>query len=244
MRWRTIAEILTALDHPLDSLRRGRALDPRHVSLRAVIDDSYRLLDRAEQNLLADVSVFASPFTATVAQHVRSTPAEAADDTPALLGILVDHSLLRAEPRPSGTRFMVLDTVRHYGIEQLEHGRALPAARARHAHAMLELTESATTSLWGPDEAVWVDRIGNSRPDICAAHETLLSLGDQEGALRLATAGYLVAWPRSWSDLRQLIDAEDQFTTTASVDVLAPALSLAADFANFAGDAERGRRAR
>ena len=90
------------------------------------------------------------------------------------------------------------------------------------ARAMLELTESAAASQWGPDESIWVDRIGIARADICRAHDTLLSLGDADAALRLATAGYLVAWPRNWSDLRQLIDDVDPMTTMARLEVLAP----------------------
>lgn len=242
LRWRTPGEILDALDRPLDALRRDRALTPRHSSLRAVIADSHRLLDPTQQLFLDEICVFASGFTATTAAQVRSTPAAIADNTSTELGALVEHSLLRAESRSTGTRYTLLDTVRHYGIERLTHRGELLATRARHAQAMLELTETASRSLWGPDEPKWVEQIDDERADICAAHQTLLEGGDTDTALRLATAAYLVAWPRGWSDLRELINAIDPLATTAPDETLAPALSVAADFANFAGDSERARQ--
>jgi hypothetical protein len=50
-------------------------------------------------------------------------------------------------------------------IYVIKHRGALLATRARHSTAMLELFETASRSLWGPDEQKWVNQIDEERAD-------------------------------------------------------------------------------
>src|SRR4051812_22924918 len=119
----TPAEILDRLSRRLDLLSSGsRDAPQRQQTLRAAIGWSYDLLDPEARQLFAQLGVFVGGFTLTAAETVCG-PA-------ALDGIaaLADHSLLN---RPDG-RYAMLETVRDFAREKLEHADAV---RDRHAQA-------------------------------------------------------------------------------------------------------------
>jgi predicted ATPase/DNA-binding CsgD family transcriptional regulator len=119
----------SGLADALRMLSGGSRLDERHSSLRSTIDWSYALLEPAEQALLRRVSVFAAPFTAEAAAQVAGfLPVDSglADG----LARLADNSLAVARPGPE-TRYRVLETIRQYGVDQLEQAGELEDVRAR-----------------------------------------------------------------------------------------------------------------
>jgi len=119
----------SGLADALRMLSGGSRLDERHSSLRSTIDWSYALLDPAEQALLRRVSVFAAPFTADAAAEVAGfLPVEVglADG----LARLADNSLAVARPGAE-TRYRVLETIRQYGVDQLDQVGELEEVRAR-----------------------------------------------------------------------------------------------------------------
>ena len=72
---------------------------------------------------------------------------------------LVDKSLLRQEEGAEGEpRFRMLETVREYGLEQLEASGEGEATRGRLAAWCLALVEQAEPALFGGDIAPAVDR--------------------------------------------------------------------------------------
>ncbi|MGH9227125.1 MAG: ATP-binding protein [Acidimicrobiales bacterium] len=120
----------SGLADALRMLSGGSRLDERHSSLRSTIDWSYALLEPAEQALLRRVSVFAAPFTAEAAAEVAGFPpvdAAVADG----LARLADNSLAVARPGFE-TRYRVLETIRQYGVNQLDQVGELEDVRARH----------------------------------------------------------------------------------------------------------------
>ena len=97
----------------------SRTALPRHQTLRAAIDWSYKLLSDAEQALLCRLSVFAGGWTLEAAEQIcadERLPAAAAVD---LLTSLVDKSLVVAEERGGASRYGLLETVRQYARELL-----------------------------------------------------------------------------------------------------------------------------
>lgn len=118
-------EICAELAHGIDILStRTPALADRHRSLRATFDASWRLLGPDEQQAAARLAVCRSGFDRRTAEAI-------ADATPAILRMLLDKSLLT---RPDD-RFVMLDTVRQYGIERLRDEPGAEAeARRRHMH--------------------------------------------------------------------------------------------------------------
>jgi predicted ATPase/DNA-binding CsgD family transcriptional regulator len=90
---------------------------PRHSSLRASLDWSYRLLDETEQGLLLRLSVFSGGFTADAA-HGIAAPAESVAHVHDLFQKLEKKGLLVPVPEDVG-RWRLLSTVAEYAGEQL-----------------------------------------------------------------------------------------------------------------------------
>ncbi len=131
----------------------------RHSSLRAAIGWSYDLLAQEDRTLLAHLAVFASWFEVGSAGQVTGLGSDAglADG----LARLAEHSLLAVE-RGDTTRYRLLETIRQFGIEQLERAGELDRARAGHErYVRLALADLRRTGVADID-ATWcagLDRI-------------------------------------------------------------------------------------
>ena len=119
--------------------RRRTAL-PRHRTLRATLDWSYRLLSEDERALLRSLAIFAGPFILDDAQAIAAAP-----DTVEWLSELVDKSLVVANSRGSATLYRLLETTRAYALEKLETSGALEAVARRHAQHHRDLFERTET---------------------------------------------------------------------------------------------------
>lgn len=102
---------------------------------------------------------------------------------------LVGQSLVRVEEENSEPTFLLLETIRAFGLEQLEASGDAALVRAAHASYFLCYAEKATppkTSdrTWTPG----IDRVSTSIDHLRSALDFLLSRGDTVSALRLATA--------------------------------------------------------
>jgi predicted ATPase/DNA-binding SARP family transcriptional activator len=149
--------------------------DPRHQALRAAMDWSYELLSATERRVLGELSVFAGTFGLAQATEVCG----GGDQVNAweVIDRLAGKSLVAAEPAEDGTRYRLLDTVRHYAAGRLAEAGGTEAARHRHAAAFLSLAERERKL------AVLVREQDNFR----AALEWSLEHGSQAGP-RLARA--------------------------------------------------------
>ncbi len=134
----TPSSILTRLVDRLTLLERGgRDVPARLRSMRDAIGWSYDLLSDDERALFRRLSVFAGGFTVESAMAVVLDPSEERIGEAQFLdaiGSLLEKSLIETGgPEGAGSRFRMLETVRAFGLEQLEaHGEAaLPARRAR-----------------------------------------------------------------------------------------------------------------
>ena len=126
------------LADPLGLLTGGSRMDQRHQSLRAVLDWSFGLLSTEEQAALRRSSVFASAFTAaSVADVAGFAPLTTASVTSALAS-LADHHLVEVVVSPSGTRYRMLETIRQYGGELMDHDGEQDDVLARHLEWCLE----------------------------------------------------------------------------------------------------------
>jgi predicted ATPase/DNA-binding SARP family transcriptional activator/class 3 adenylate cyclase len=113
--------------------------DPRHQALRAAMDWSYELLSEEERRVLGELSVFAGTFGLAQAAEVCGGGDELA--VLELVDRLAGKSLVAADPAGDGTRYRLLDTVRHYAAGRLAEAGGTEAARDRHAAAFLGLAE-------------------------------------------------------------------------------------------------------
>jgi predicted ATPase/class 3 adenylate cyclase len=161
--------------------RRRPGAEPRHQALQAAIDWSYQLLPAEERRVFSDLSVFAGTFGLAQAAAVCGT-----DEVEVLEVIdqLAAKSLLVAEPAEDGTRYRLLDTIRHYAADRLAEAGCSEAARRRHALAFLSLAEHER----GP--AV----LSRNHDNFRAALDWSLSTEDQTGPrLVLALGGFWLA---------------------------------------------------
>ena len=92
-----------------------RHAEPRHQSLTAAIDWSYRLLSGPEQQMFARLSVFSGGADLAAVHAVCAEPCTSESETLDLLTALLDKSLVTANSAPGGTRYQMLETLRSYG---------------------------------------------------------------------------------------------------------------------------------
>lgn len=188
-------DLLTRLDEAL--LAGGsRDLPPRQRTMRATLDWSHDLLTEAEKALFRRLSVFAGGFTLEAAEAVGSQTDAAgkigAGPVVELLGTLVEQSLVAARPGGDGggARYGMLEPVRQYGLELLEHGDDdADDVRIRHARYYLALAERAATELEGARQATWSQRLEEEHDNLRVALSG--AIGREEDGLGLRLAGNL-----------------------------------------------------
>jgi predicted ATPase/class 3 adenylate cyclase/DNA-binding CsgD family transcriptional regulator/tetratricopeptide (TPR) repeat protein len=186
----SVTEISSRLDQRFRLLTGGsRTALPRHQTLRALIDWSYELLNSEEQLVLDRLSVFAGGWTLAAAEAVTSRGGTADWQVLDHLAALTGKSLVQADESQDSTRYRLLETVRHYAAEHLAQraDTELADTRAAHRDYYLDLVETASPHLRGPDEAAWLDRLEVEFDNIRAA--LAFSIADPSSAepgLRLA----------------------------------------------------------
>jgi predicted ATPase/DNA-binding CsgD family transcriptional regulator len=167
--------ILARLDRRLDLLNRGaRDLPPRQQTLRGALAWGYDLLSETQQRLFRQLAVFDGGCSLAAVHAVSALdPDGRVLDT---LAALVDHSLLRVEPRPGDEpRYRMLETLREFAVERLaEHPDEDEQVRLRHAQHFAEQHDSNSVRL--EDEA----------DNVRAALEWATTRNDVALALRLA----------------------------------------------------------
>ncbi|RQX79391.1 transcriptional regulator [Burkholderia anthina] len=117
---------------------------PRHQTLQAMYDWSYRLLGESERLLLRWLGVFRDSFAIEAVREVVGANGLAGADLLDTIAGLVSKSLLILETAHGAPRYRLLTTTRAYAQQQLDsHGEGEAAARA-HAAYFLALFRSAT----------------------------------------------------------------------------------------------------
>jgi predicted ATPase/class 3 adenylate cyclase len=163
--------ILARLEHRLPLLTGGpRNLPVRQQTLRGTIAWSYDLLDDGQRALFRRLAVFVGGCTIEAAEAV--VRAAGAPDLDVFEGIssLLGKSLVRAEEPPDGDpRFVMLETIREYALEQLDASGETAALQRAHAEFFLSLAEEAEPKLTSGERAPWIKRLGSEHDNLRAA---------------------------------------------------------------------------
>ncbi len=192
----------------------ARNLPERHQALRQTLDWSYKLLEPAEQLLLARLGVFVggwSLHSATAICYDVNIANNANLTTGALLAQLTslfDKSMLQAVTTAEGEpRFSMLETVREYALEQLEAGGGAAHTRQCHLHYYLDLALRAEPALKGAQQLEWLETLETEHDNFRAALENSLALsGELETGLSLATALTIFWYTRTyWQEANQIL---------------------------------------
>jgi predicted ATPase/class 3 adenylate cyclase len=164
----------------------ARDLPDRQQTLRHAIDWSYGLIPEAEQGLLRRLSVFVGGWTVDAAERVCS-PGDLGVDAFDGVAALVDQSLVRGEEAAHGEpRFMMLETIREYGLERLDQAAETPEMRRRHATYFTELAEAAEPLLTKDPEVI--NRVGHDHDNYRAALAWAIENDQAELGMRLGYA--------------------------------------------------------
>ena len=135
-----VAEIERNLDFLASSLRN---VPERHRSVRAVFDQSWRLLGEPERDVFARLAVFRGAFGREAAEAIAGASLP-------LLSMLVDKSLLKSLP---ASRYRVHELLRQYALEKLSVNPE-DLSRTRDAHC-----------------AYYLDFVGRRAPDFLGGRQ-------------------------------------------------------------------------
>jgi predicted ATPase/DNA-binding SARP family transcriptional activator len=157
----------------------GRLADltPRHRSLAAALDWSWRLLPPDHQCLLARLSVFRGGWTLEAAEAVCAAP-----DALEGLAALVEASLVTAQENADGdVRYGLLETIRQYAA--LKRTEEDWAVRDRHLAWCLALARDAEAEMRSPRQAFWLARLETEHDNLRAGLEWAAEADHPEPAL-------------------------------------------------------------
>jgi predicted ATPase/DNA-binding CsgD family transcriptional regulator len=240
--------LLARLEHRLQILTQGaRDVHKRHQTLRDTIQWSYDLLQPQEQRLFRRLAVFCGGCTLEAAEAV--TNAFTDRELPILDGMhsLLDKSLLLAAEQSGGgdeePRFLMLETIREYGLKVLAESGELETTRQAHAVCYLRLAEQAEPELLGPQQATWLARLEREHDNLRVAFSWLLEqeeIHHKEMALRLATALHRFWLIRGhYSEGRAILEHALAKSEGIAGTMRAKALATAATLANIQGESDR-----
>lgn len=205
------AEIADEIEGSIDFLATSmRDVPERHRSLRAAIDQSWRLLTDEQRSAFSQLSVFRRSFdrdaaTAVTGAHVR------------LLSELVAKSLVR---RSDFGRFELHELLRQYAAEQLRLSPAEEAgARERHASHYAGMLLERHEALMGPEMTLARDELRGELDNLRAALEWIVVEDDERAALPALEAFYTFLWTHSWFDGGETLE---RLARTASFDAEDP----------------------
>lgn len=184
-------------DRRLDLLVDGaHDLPARQRTLRGAIQSSYSLLSEQERTLFRTLGVFAGGFAlqeflALSRWNQASGGGDLQDATASLstLHALIGKSLLRAETLPSGEqRFLLLEMIREFAVEQLRAHGEEALLRQRHFDTYLQLFRTGDSYLRRAEAATWLARLEPELDNLRAALQWALDAARYEDVTWLMLA--------------------------------------------------------
>ena len=157
--------------------------------IRAVLDRSWILLTRSEQELLARLSVFAADFDLDAVEHTGGPAAVMR------LARLADASLLHVTHEHGQARYRMLAIVRAFAAEQLRADGAAGPARTAHARWIRDLAQAAAADVRAGGVGEPLHRLLAYRADLLAAVRGAVDAGQIELAGAVTAA---LGWCSHW----------------------------------------------
>ena len=194
--------LLARLEHRFQVLTSG-ALDApeRHQTLWNTLTWSYELLDVDKQRFFRRLSIFVGGCTLEAVEAVCNIANDLASPLLDRVATLLDSSLLQlVEREEHEPRFLMLETIREYGLERMAASGELDSTRRAHTAYFLSLAEKAEPYLTSADEGKWLERLEREHENLRAALHWSIEHGndiledDTPVALRLAAALWRFWW--------------------------------------------------
>ena len=231
--------MLARLENRLKLLTGGaRDLPNRQQTMRGAIAWGCDLLGEDERMLFRRLAVFVGGFPLEAAQALCQTDDQHLDVLDKI-GALVDNSLLQQREQADGEpRFTMFETIREYGLEQLEVSGEASLIRRQHASFFLKLAERAEPELSGTNQEMWLAQLETEHDNLRAALHWAKESEETEMSLRLAGA----LW-RFWLVRGHLGEGRERLTdiltaagSSSHTAALAKALTGAGTLAHNQGD--------
>jgi len=227
----------------------------RQQTLRNTVQWSYDLLNADEQLTFRALSAFTSGCTLAAAVKVIDQQLSAGlnkerktdDRTPIALDLitsLVNRSLLHQVETDGQTRLSMLETIREFGLEQLDQTNELEAVQRAHAEYYLSLAEEAEPHLAGREQKVWLNRLGREQDNLRAALRWGFENHEAEFILRLVDALWQFWFRRGqWSEGRRWLEAAISASANAEAEkaLRARVLYMGVPMIIYQGDVARAR---
>jgi predicted ATPase/class 3 adenylate cyclase len=168
--------LLDRLDRQLEVLADAGRVD-RHKTMRGALQWSYDLVEPADRELFAAISVFAGPARLEAIAQVAGS-----DEVAALDGLtrLIDASLVRLQDSPE-PRYWMLEPVRQFAFDLVECDSAATELRRR----MLEWYVSVASALEGDTFGI-LTTFRRERENLLRAYDYAAQLGQWERGIDLA----------------------------------------------------------
>jgi predicted ATPase len=177
------------LESSLQLLTGGaKDLPERQQTLRGAIDWSYGLLNAAEQALFRRLSVFSGGCTLEGVEAVCNTKRDLEIDVFEGIASLVDKSLVQQLEAQTESRFVILDTIREFGLERLCASQEESATRRAHSAYCVVLAEEFASQAADPANTGWIGAFEVEYNNFRTALEWLIQTGNAEWGLRLGAA--------------------------------------------------------
>ena len=183
--------LLDRLERRMALLTGGaRDLPARLQTLHGAMTWSYHLLAPDERHLFRRLAVCMGGCALEAAEAISSA---SPDDVLAGMSALVDQSLLQRMDTSDGEpRFVMLETIREFALEQLTASGEETDVRRTHARYLVAFAETAERGLRSADQQRWRDRLENELGNLRAALAWTTSADrddeDHDVGLRLAGA--------------------------------------------------------
>ncbi|MFE3515992.1 BTAD domain-containing putative transcriptional regulator [Streptomyces sp. NPDC059166] len=201
LRMLTPRQIADRLDDRFRLLTAGsRTVLPRQQTLRAVVDWSWDLLNEDERTVLRRLSVFFGGCSLDAAEEVCAARPEDAREVAAVLGSLVDKSLVVAAPTDDGEmRYRLLETVGEYAAERLDEAGERELVERRHLVFYRELARTRDPELRGAGQLAVLGLFQREYENLRTALRRAVALRDEQESLSLVLS---LAWYWQMRDLR------------------------------------------
>ncbi len=198
------------LSSPLHLLTAGpRDAPDRQRTLLATIRWSYDLLTNDEKRLLRRLAVFMGGCTGEGLEAVGNAYEDLSQDVCELAGSLVDKNLLQLSvDRSAPQRYIMLQVIREYALQELGSGKESAATRRAHAAYFLVVAEEGERKLSEDERDEWFAHCDREYGNLSAALDWLLQAGASNWYARLAIALFQY-WERRerLDEGRQRLDA-------------------------------------
>lgn len=182
------AGLADRLEHQLPTLGHGgRAAPPRPRTVQEAVGWSYELCTSQEQALWARLSVFQDGFDLEAAAEVCASATLPSHQVRETMTQLADKSVVR----PTGPRYLMLDTIREFGAERLAASGIETAVRDRLVARHLAKARHFRDHFLGDEQLTLIRELRREHANLRAA--LAYTLEDQAGRSYTAYDGAEIA---------------------------------------------------